>query len=80
MLTGNVPNDIIQNIDPFALIIIIPIMDRIVYPLLRRFGFPMRPIVRISIGFLVAGGSMYVISFLFINSQKKTIMYKNGSN
>ncbi|KAI7858680.1 POT family-domain-containing protein [Circinella umbellata] len=58
MLTGNVPNDIIQNIDPFALIIIIPIMDRIVYPLLRRFGFPMRPIIRISIGFLVAAASM----------------------
>ncbi|KAI9496064.1 POT family-domain-containing protein [Zychaea mexicana] len=58
MLTGNVPNDIMQNIDPIALVICIPIMDRIVYPLLRRFGFPMRPIMRISIGFFFAAVAM----------------------
>ncbi|OBZ84405.1 putative peptide transporter ptr2 [Choanephora cucurbitarum] len=58
MLTGNVPNDIMQNIDPIALIIIIPIMDKIVYPGLRRMGIPMRPIARISLGFLFASGAM----------------------
>ncbi|KAI7858681.1 POT family-domain-containing protein [Circinella umbellata] len=58
MLTGNVPNDIIQNINPFSLIVIIPIMDRVFYPLLRRMGFPMRPILRISIGFVFVAISM----------------------
>ena len=61
MLTGNVPNDIIQNINPFSLIVVIPIMDRIFYPLLRRFGISMRPIMRISIGFGFVGISMYVM-------------------
>lgn len=58
MLTGNVPNDIMQNIDPIALIIFIPIMDRIVYPGLRRIGIPMRPIMRITLGFLLAAIAM----------------------
>lgn len=58
MWTGNVPNDIITNIDPLFLIITIPIMDSVVYPLLRRAGFPMRPILRISLGFFFAAVGM----------------------
>ncbi|KAI8085799.1 POT family-domain-containing protein [Gilbertella persicaria] len=58
MLTGNVPNDIMQNIDPIALIIIIPLMDRFIYPGLRRIGIPMKPIARISCGFLFAAAAM----------------------
>jgi POT family proton-dependent oligopeptide transporter len=58
MWTGNVPNDIMQNIDPLVLIITIPLMDRLGYPLLRRLGFPMRPIFRITLGFLFAACAM----------------------
>ncbi|KAI8365558.1 POT family-domain-containing protein [Blakeslea trispora] len=58
MWTGAVPNDIMQNIDPLTLIIIIPIFDRIIYPTLRRWGFPMRPILRISLGFFCASIAM----------------------
>ncbi|KAI9497643.1 POT family-domain-containing protein [Zychaea mexicana] len=58
MLTGSVPNDIMQNINPIALIILIPLMDRIIYPLLRHFNMPMRPIMRITIGFFFAAVAM----------------------
>ncbi|GAA5798404.1 hypothetical protein HPULCUR_003806 [Helicostylum pulchrum] len=58
MWTGNVPNDIMQNIDPLVLIITIPLMDRFGYPLLRKMGFPMRPIVRITLGFFFASCAM----------------------
>ncbi|KAI9267913.1 POT family-domain-containing protein [Phascolomyces articulosus] len=58
MLTGDVPNDIMQNLNPFTLIVTIPIMDRLFYPLLRRFGFPMRPMIRITLGFFFAAGAM----------------------
>ncbi|KAG0782805.1 hypothetical protein G6F16_009871 [Rhizopus arrhizus] len=58
MLTGSVPNDIMQNIDPIALIIIIPIMDSFIYPGLRRIGLPMRPIARITLGFFFASAAM----------------------
>lgn len=58
MLTGNVPNDIMQNIDPIALIILIPLMDSFVYPFLHRIGLPMRPITRITCGFFFAAAAM----------------------
>jgi dipeptide/tripeptide permease len=54
MWTGKVPNDVLSNIDGLTLLITIPIMDRIVYPALRRMGIPMRPIFRITLGFLLA--------------------------
>ncbi|CEP16928.1 hypothetical protein [Parasitella parasitica] len=58
MLTGSVPNDIMQNIDPIALIILIPFMDRFFYPFLRKFNMPMRPITRITCGFFFAAAAM----------------------
>ncbi|KAJ2957341.1 hypothetical protein NQZ79_g6945 [Umbelopsis isabellina] len=58
METGNVPNDIMQNIDPIALIILIPIMDRLVYPGFRRIGVHFRPIMRIATGFFFASVAM----------------------
>ena len=53
-----IPNDIMQNIDPLTIILFIPIFDRIVYPLLRRWGIPFRPITRIAVGFVFAAISM----------------------
>ncbi|CAO3694701.1 unnamed protein product [Umbelopsis ramanniana] len=58
MQTGSVPNDILQNIDPIVLIFLIPIMDRLVYPGLRRLGISPRPIMRITIGFFFASVAM----------------------
>lgn len=58
MLTGSVPNDIMQNIDPIALIILIPLMDRIIYPLLRKYNLPLGPILRITVGFFFAAAAM----------------------
>ena len=48
------PNDFMQNFDPLSILIFTPILDRIVYPLLRRAGIELRPIARITIGFWFA--------------------------
>lgn len=53
-----IPNDIMQNIDPLTIIIFIPICDRLVYPLLRKFNIPFKPITRITMGFVFAALSM----------------------
>ena len=58
MQLHGLPNDELQNIDPIVIIIFIPIMDKFVYPFLRRCGFPMYPITRITWGFILAGLSM----------------------
>ncbi|KAK7712056.1 peptide transporter ptr2 [Botryosphaeria dothidea] len=64
MQLHGIPNDIMQNIDPFAVICLIPLMDRYAYPFLRRRGFAMKPITRITFGFLFAALSMAYASFL----------------
>ncbi|KAK9235939.1 POT family-domain-containing protein [Lipomyces kononenkoae] len=58
MNTHGIPNDIMQNIDPLAIIIFIPIVDTFVYPYLRKVGIPFRPITRIFFGFLFAAIAM----------------------
>jgi len=62
--TNGTPNDLLGNLDPITVIIIIPIMDRIVYPGLRRFGIVVRPIRRITLGFFVAAAGMFYAGIL----------------
>lgn len=59
MALHGVPNDIISNLDPFALIILIPIFDLFVYPALRKAGIKFTPIKKIAAGFIM--GSMAMI-------------------
>lgn len=47
-----------QNLDPITIIIFIPITDRLVYPGLRKAGFQLRPITRITLGFVFAAFAM----------------------
>ncbi|KAI9157953.1 Peptide transporter PTR2 [Paramyrothecium foliicola] len=49
------PNDFMQNFDPLSILIFTPIIDRVLYPILRRMGIELRPISRITIGFFLAG-------------------------
>ncbi|KAF7170541.1 hypothetical protein CNMCM5623_002956 [Aspergillus felis] len=60
MRLNGVPNDIINNLNPLALIIFIPIMDFLVYPGLRRMGIKFTPLKRITAGFFFAGSGMIV--------------------
>lgn len=58
MQLHGIPNDIMQNIDSITIIIFIPIVDRLVYPALRKMGIPFRPITRITMGFIFAALAM----------------------
>ncbi|KAF2155201.1 putative peptide transporter [Myriangium duriaei CBS 260.36] len=58
MVLNGVPNDIIQNLNPISLLIMIPIFDMLVYPGLRKLGFHFTPIKRMTMGFYVASMAM----------------------
>ena len=49
-----IPNDLMQNFDPISIIVLIPILDRFVYPILRKAHILFLPINRITVGFFVA--------------------------
>ncbi|RPD65524.1 oligopeptide transporter [Lentinus tigrinus ALCF2SS1-7] len=58
MVTNGVPNDVLSNLDPFALIIFIPICDVFLYPALRRAGINFSPLKRITLGFYTGAAAM----------------------
>ncbi|PPQ98990.1 hypothetical protein CVT26_014417 [Gymnopilus dilepis] len=58
MSTHGVPNDVLSNLDPFALLIFIPICDLLLYPLLRRMGLNFTALKRITAGFMTGAASM----------------------
>ena len=58
MTLNGLPNDILQNLDPFALIIFIPVFDFVIYPGMAKLGYPISPIKRIYWGFFLGTGAM----------------------
>ncbi len=59
MSLHGVPNDILANLDPLALIILIPVCDLFLYPALRKAGIRFTPIKKITLGFFF--GSMAMV-------------------
>ena len=68
MRTDGFPNDILSNINPLTLIIFIPIVDTCLYPNLRKIGFKMRPITRITIGFWIGVVAMAYCAIIQVPS------------
>ncbi|KAG6825129.1 hypothetical protein H0H93_001129, partial [Arthromyces matolae] len=58
MTTNGLPNDVLSNLDPFALIIFIPICDLLIYPALRRAGINFSALKKITAGFVTGSAAM----------------------
>jgi proton-dependent oligopeptide transporter, POT family len=58
MKLGGVPNDIVSNFNPLFIVLLIPIMDQLIYPFLRKLGTKFTPIKRITCGFFLASSAM----------------------
>ncbi|KAF8920832.1 peptide transporter PTR2A [Mucidula mucida] len=58
METNGLPNDVLSNLDPFALIIFIPLCDLVFYPALRRAGLNFSALKKIACGFYTGAGAM----------------------
>ncbi|KAF1360594.1 peptide transporter PTR2-A [Lizonia empirigonia] len=58
MAGHGIPNDLMQNFDPIAIIVFLPLMDQWFFPLLRKHKIAFPPINRITAGFWVASLAM----------------------
>ncbi|KAG5339839.1 hypothetical protein C0989_003348 [Termitomyces sp. Mn162] len=58
MSTHGLPNDVLSNLDPLALVIFIPICDLIIYPALRRGGLNFSALRKITAGFFAGSAAM----------------------
>jgi len=54
MTTNGAPNDLLNNFNPLTIIIAIPTLSYVIYPLLRRYRIPFGRISRITFGFTLA--------------------------
>ncbi|KAF2017802.1 oligopeptide transporter [Aaosphaeria arxii CBS 175.79] len=64
METHGIPNDIMPNINTLASLFIIPLLDRVVFPLLRRLHIPIGHVDRIVVGFACCATAMLYTSYL----------------
>jgi POT family proton-dependent oligopeptide transporter len=64
MKLSGTPNDLIQNLNPISIILLIPFFERVVYPFLRSKGINFTPLKRIFAGFIVAGLAMLYAAVL----------------
>lgn len=72
MELGGVPNDIVHNLNPFSLLILIPIFDKYIYPAIARTGVKFTPIKKITASFACGTISMIVAAliqhFIYVQS------------
>jgi len=67
-----IPNDLMQNFDPIAIIFFLPLVDQVLMPFLRKRKIPFPPINRIVTGFWF--GSLAMVYAAIIQNQ----IYKAG--
>jgi len=58
MTRNGLPNDLINNLNPISLVIMIPLCDVVIYPFLRSRGIQFTPIKKITLGFFIASVAM----------------------
>lgn len=64
------PNDIIQNLNPISIVILVPLFDFFFYPALRKAHIPFTPIKRMACGFFCASAAMAAATLIQHNIYK----------
>jgi POT family proton-dependent oligopeptide transporter len=80
MKLNGIPNDVLSNLDPFALIILIPVCDLFVYPLLRKMKINFSPIKKITAGFYTGSAAMIWATVIQYYIYKKSVCGNNASS
>lgn len=64
MITDGIPNDLYYNFNALAIIVMIPILDYMIYPLMRRYNIPFHPIWKIAFGFFICASAQSAAAVL----------------
>lgn len=70
---GTLKPDQMQALNPVFILIMIPIFETVIYPLLRKCNLLVRPLQRMSAGMLLAACSFVMAAFIQIAIQKSRI-------
>jgi len=82
MVLNGVPNDVIQNLNPISIVIMVPIIDHLLYPGLRKLGIAFTPIKRMTVGFIISALAMVASAVMqhFIYEKSPCGKYANGKD
>jgi POT family proton-dependent oligopeptide transporter len=82
METHGIPNDVLTNLDPLTVIVMVPLLEQFIYPLLRRIGIALEPITRVTIGFVLIAIAMAYAAVLqhFIYASPPCYNYPRASD
>ncbi|RBR23670.1 uncharacterized protein FIESC28_03466 [Fusarium coffeatum] len=82
MVLNGVPNDVIQNLNPISIVIMVPIIDHVLYPGLRKMGIAFTPIKRMTVGFLISALAMVASAVMqyYIYEKSPCGWYANGDD
>lgn len=72
MQLHGVPNDLLGNLDPIAIVILVVILDLFIYPALRKAGIRFTPIKKIFTGFMLATSGMIWAAVLQLYIYRKS--------
>lgn len=77
-----VPNDVIQNLNPISIVIMVPLIDHLLYPGLRKIGILFTPIKRMTTGFVISALSMVASAVMqhYIYKMSPCGEYANGED
>ncbi|KAI6343957.1 hypothetical protein MCOR25_011116 [Pyricularia grisea] len=62
MNTSGVSNDMIYNVNPVIIILVMPFVDRYLFPWLRRSGFALMAVTRLTWGFALEAAAMAMVA------------------
>lgn len=72
MKLNGLPSDVLNNLNPFSLIIMIPICDSLLYPALRKRGYHFTPVKKIFVVFWIGTAAMIWAMVVQIYIYKKS--------
>lgn len=64
MTTNGAPNDLLLNFNCITIIVVVPLLNYGIYPMLRKYNINFSPIKRIVFGFVLAGLGMVYVHFV----------------
>ncbi|CAK7903241.1 peptide transporter Ptr2p [[Candida] anglica] len=80
MTTKGVPNDLFSNFNPLTIIVLMPILDYVFYPALRKYRIEFRPVWRVALGFGLAALSQVIGAILQWRIYKTSPCGYNATN
>jgi len=68
--SSTIKPDQMQVANPFMILLLIPLFDKVIYPVFAKFGLLKKPLQRMTVGGILTAASFFISGFLELELQK----------